>query len=320
MNFANVASSLTRIGNAALRTLEHHGPKILAVTGIACATGATVMACKATLKLKDTMTDITENIEAVKNTEYDAADDKVKNKALVKSYISGGTKLAKLYGPAIALGVTSAVCILAGNHMMNQRYAGAVAALTTTEKMFANYRSCVVEELGAEKDVQFANGVKAIVTEEPVLGKDGVPKTDKNGDAKTVKKTTYEGGPEENKYARLYDETSTNAWDPDPDYNRSQLLLKEAFFNDILHSQKYLFLNDVYKQLGFPITSYGQDVGWIIDDITPDARVDLGLYDINTANGVRKIDDLDKYTNAIWLTFNGVRYIKDRVYRFQRVF
>lgn len=321
MNFTNVTSSMTRFGTAALRTLEHYAPKILVATGIACGVGATVTACKATLKLKETMEEINTEVDTAKSiTAENPDEEKAKNKEVAKSYISGGLKLAKLYGPSVALGVAGAACVLSGNHMMNQRYAGAVAALTTSEKMFSDYRKCVVDELGADKDIQFVNGVKAVISEEPVLDKNGAPKTDKNGEVKTVKKTAYEGSPESNKYARMYDEINTNAWAPDPDYNRTQLLLKEQYFNDILHSQKYLFLNDVYKQLGYPITSYGQDVGWIIDDVTPDARVDLGLYDINTANGCRRIDDLDRYTNAIWLTFNGVRYIKDRVFRFQRVF
>lgn len=320
MNLTNLTNTLSRVGTAALRTLEHHAPKILLGTSIVCGIGATVTACKATLKLPETMKEITENVEAAKAIEVEEGEqDATKNKEVVKSYISGGIKLAKLYGPSVGLTVTSVACALAGNRMMNQRYAGALAALGSTEKMFDNYRKRVVEEFGEEKDTQFANGIREVVTEEPVLNKDGTPKTDKNGEVKTTKKTSVEYDPNVNKYSRMFDEVSSREWDPNPDYNVSTLLGRQQYFNDMLHSHRYLFLNTVYKELGYPITAYGQDMGWIIDDDTPNAVVDLGLYDL-TNSGKRRIEDIDKYTNACLLTFKGVRYIKDKVYRAQRIF
>ena len=320
MNLTNLTNTLSRVGTAALRTLEHHAPKILLGTSIVCGIGATVTACKATLKLPETMKEITENVEAAKAIEVEEGEqDATKNKEVVKSYISGGIKLAKLYGPSVGLTVTSVACALAGNHMMNQRYAGALAALGSTEKMFDNYRKRVVEEFGEEKDTQFANGIREVVTEEPVLNKDGTPKTDKNGEVKTTKKTSVEYDPNVNKYSRMFDELSSKEWDPNPDYNVSNLLGRQQYFNDMLHAHRYLFLNDVYKELGYPVTAYGQDMGWVIDEDTPNAVVDLGLYDI-TNSGKRRIEDIDKYTNGCLLTFKGVRYIKDKVYRAQRIF
>ena len=327
MNLTKLNSTLTKVGTAALRTLEHHAPKILLGVSIACGVGATVTACKATLKLPETMQEINEQIDTAKSIVVDENDDaanpnaeKEKNRNVVKAYISGGAKLAKLYGPSVGLTVTSVACALAGNRMMNQRYAGALAALSSTEKMFTNYRNRVIEEYGEAKDTQFANGIREVVTEEPVLGKDGTPKTDKNGEVKTTKKTSIEHDSSVNKYSRMFDEVSTKEWDPNPDYNVSNLLGRQQYFNDMLHAHRYLFLNDVYKELGYPITAYGQDMGWIIDEDTPDAVVDLGLYDLNP-NGTRRIDDVaDTHTNACLLTFKGVRYIKDKVYRAQRIF
>ena len=67
MNLTNLTNTLSRVGTAALRTLEHHAPKILLGTSIVCGIGATVTACKATLKLPETMKEITENVEATKH-------------------------------------------------------------------------------------------------------------------------------------------------------------------------------------------------------------------------------------------------------------
>nr|DAO45805.1 MAG TPA: hypothetical protein [Caudoviricetes sp.] len=326
MNLASMATTLNKVGNAALRTLEHHAPKILLGVSIVCGVGATVTACKATLKLPETMKEINEQVDAAKNIVVDEDDkpahadaEKEKNHEVAKAYISGGVKLAKLYGPSIGLTASSIVCALAGSRVMNKRYAGALAAINSTEKMFSEYRKRVVEELGVDKDTQFANGIREVVTEEPILDKNGNPKTDKNGEVKTTKKTELEYNPDVNKYSRMFDEVSTNEWAPNADYNKTRLMSCQNYFNEMLHVYRYVFLNDVYKYLGYPITAYGQDVGWIIDEDTPDPTIDLGLYDFN-ANGSRRIDDLDEHTNAILLTFKNVRYIKDKVYRAQRMF
>lgn len=322
MNFSNITTGLTHLSKAALKTLEHHFPKILMTAGIGVGIGATVMACKATLKLESTMDAINADIQTVKDAApEDATADKEYTKALAATYISGGVKLAKLYGPSIAMGATSIACVLAGNKIMNDRYIGAVAAVNSAEQMLSNYRSRVIAELGEEKDAEFRNGVVTEVIEEPVLDKNGNPKTDKNGEVKTAKRTEkhIDDTLSANKYARMFDEVSTKQWDPDVEYNKSALLLKQEYFNQQLRSQNYLTLNDVYKALGFPVTAYGQDIGWVIDKDSPNALIDLGLFEIDEKTGLRRIDKMDQDTNAILLTFEGCRYIKDKIYRCQRI-
>lgn len=322
MNFSNITTGLTHLSKAALKTLEHHSPKILMAVGIGAGIGATVMACKATLKLESTMDAINSDIQAVKDAiPEDAAADKEHNKALAATYISGGMKLAKLYGPSIAMGATSIACVLAGNKIMNDRYIGAVAAVNSAEQMLSNYRSRVIAEFSEEKDAEFRNGVVTEVIEEPILDKNGNPKTDKNGEVKTTKRTErhIDDAASANKYARMFDEVSTKQWDPDVEYNKSALLLKQEYFNQQLHTWKYLTLNDVYKALGYPATAYGQDIGWIVDEDTPYPVIDLGLFAIDDQTGLRRIDNMDRYNNAVLLTFEGCRYIKDKIYRCQRI-
>lgn len=321
MNFKNVGVVAQRFGKATMKTLEHYAPKILAGLGIACFGGATIAACKATTKLATTMEEVNHDISVAKAIEANDSDaEKQKNKEITKAYISGGVKLAKLYGAAIALTASGAACVLSGNHIMTKRYAGAIAALTSTENMFSTYRQRVIEEFGEDKDVQFQNGVKEVVEAVPVLNKDGSPKVDKNGEVKTVEKKSFQSTKSANIYSRMFEEATTRAWDPSPEYNRNSLKLKENYFNQQLHSWGYITLNEIYRQLGFPSTSYGQDVGWILDDETPHAVVDLGLYDVDPEQGCMKIDAVDAFTNSILLTFNGCRYIKDKIFKWQRIF
>lgn len=52
------------------------------------------------------------------------------------------------------------------------------------------------------------------------------------------------------------------------------------YANDLLRREEYLFLNDVFKILGFPKTKAGHLVGWIYDEKNPigDNYID---FDIN---------------------------------------
>lgn len=322
MNFANISNGLMHLGKAALKTIEYYSPKILMTLGIGAGIGATVLACKASTKLDSTMAAVNADINAVKDTDPEeyTGGKKAYDKALAAGYISGGVKLAKLYGPSAVMGATSIVCILAGNKIMSDRYVGAVAAVNSVEQMFSNYRSRVIAEIGEDKDLEFHNGVVAETVEEPVLDKNGNPKTDKNGEVKTSKRADYrfDDALSANKYSRMFEEASSREWDRDAEYNKSTLLLKQEFFNQQLRIYRYLTLNDVYKQLGFPVTAYGQDVGWVVDEDTPDPVVDFGIYDIDEKTGLRRIDNMDRYNNAILLTFDGCRYIKDKIFRCQR--
>ena len=106
--------------------------------------------------------------------------------------------------------------------------------------MYNTYRQRVIEECGEEKDVQFQNGIKEVVESVPVLNKDGSPKVDKNGEVKTVEKRSFQQTKSANIYSRMFEEATTRAWDPSPEYNRSSLKLKENFFNQQLASSHIL--------------------------------------------------------------------------------
>ena len=61
------------------------------------------------------------------------------------------------------------------------------------------------------------------------------------------------------------------------------LRARQNWFNDKLKADGYLFLNDVYDELGIPRTKPGQIVGWIYNENNPvgDNYVDFGMYDVN---------------------------------------
>lgn len=78
-------------------------------------------------------------------------------------------------------------------------------------------------------------------------------------------------------YARFYDEESSMHWSSDPEINRLFIRTIENYLNDRLRSRGYLFLNEVYNELGLSWTKAGQVVGWLWPSDNPEG-VSFGDY------------------------------------------
>ena len=103
-------------------------------------------------------------------------------------------------------------------------------------------------------------------------------------------------------YARFFDDGCLG-WEKDAEHNLYILRCQQAFANQKLQAQGYLFLNDVYDMLGIPRTKAGQIVGWIYDEKNPigDNFVDFGIYDIHNE---QNRDFVNGYERTILLDFN----------------
>ena len=87
-------------------------------------------------------------------------------------------------------------------------------------------------------------------------------------------------------YSIIFDDCSY-AWTKDKKYNLIFLKRQESLFNDLLRSRGYLFLRDVYKELGIPITKESCIVGWIYDEknnIIGDNFVAFDIHETNSSN------------------------------------
>ena len=115
----------------------------------------------------------------------------------------------------------------------------------------------------------------------------------------------------ESDYARIYDD-GCYGWSKDPAANLQVLKKTQAFANQKLKEQGFLFLNDVYKMLNILPTKAGQVVGWIYDEKNPigDNYVDFGLYDIHDERKRAFINGIER--NVI-LDFNVDGNILDRM-------
>lgn len=305
--------SLIRTTNKIGLLLKKNSPKILMGVGIAGSVVSTVLACKATLKVKDILDEKNETVEQIHNCVEDETvnyTEEDKKKDLTILYAQTGVKLAKLYLPSIALGALSIASIISGYKILNKRNVALAAAYTVVDKGFKNYRKNVVERFGEEVDRELRHNIKAKQIEEKYI--------DKDGNEKTRKKKVYEIAEDKkpgegiSEYAKFFDEWNTDEHSKDPEYNLMFLRKQQDYANEVLKHQGYLFLNEVYDMLGIPRTQAGQVVGWIYDENNPtgDNYVDFGIYDLHDQ---QKRDFVNGLERNILLDFNVDGVIYDKI-------
>lgn len=283
-------------------SLKKHSPEILVVAGAVGAVASAVMACKATLKVheiieekEETLAEIQEAVENGENSTGNPYNEEDARKDVGLVYLQTGVKFAKLYGPAVLLGTLSITAMVSSNVILKKRNVALMAAYTTLDKGFKEYRGRVIERFGKELDHELRYNIKAKEVEEKVVKEDGTEET--------VKKTVNVIDPTSiSDYAVIYDDGCTG-WTKDPELNKFFLKSQERYANDRLKAKGHLFLNEVYDMLGVPRTKAGQIVGWIYDEKHPngDNFVDFGMLDINDE---RKRDFMNGYERNIVLDFN----------------
>ena len=273
-----------------------NAPTILMIAGVAGVVGSGILVGRATLKLSKvleeantTITSINDAVEdeSIEYTQEDAASD------LGTVKVSTAAKVVKLYAPAVILGGVSIACMVQSHNILRKRNLALAAAFTTVTQSFSKYRKAVVDKYGERTDYELKHGIR---TE-----KVSVTETDENGKTKT-KKETIDIVDGYSDYARFYDDGCIG-WTKDAEYNLMFLKSQQQYANDKLIANGFLFLNDVYKELGIPPSKEGQIVGWIYDLENPsgDNFVDFGIYDVNKANAR---DFVNGYEQTILLDFN----------------
>ena len=293
-------TKLMNVYNGVKGKVEKHSPEILMGVGVAGVITTTVMACRATMKLDDILVEAAETREKIKEVaENPAYEDKYTEedakKDLVINYTQTAVKVAKLYAPAVAVGVISVGCLLGSHDILRKRNAALSAAYLTVDKSFKEYKQRVIDRVGEEVEKEIRYGIKAEEIIETVTDEEG-NETTVSETVKTMNPTLYSD------YARFFDEASP-CWQNDPEYNLMFLRAQQQYANDLLRAKGRLFLNDVYDMLGIEKTKAGQIVGWVYDRENPngDNFVDFGIYDMSKER-VRAF--VNGYETNILLDFN----------------
>ena len=280
---------VTRLAGRAGLVLSKHAPTILTAAGTAGFIGTTILASKATLKVEETVAEETallvkvhEAHDAGKLEDKDALHDKV------ILYTRMTTKLAKLYAPALILGAASIVSLATGHGIMLKRNASLAAAYAAVDQAFKTYKKKVESKFGKEAVLD------ALVS---------TPQEDLTKDEMTLEAVTAVDGV--SPYGVIFDEDNVN-WSADEDLAKLHLDCQQQYANDILQTRGHIFLNEVYKMLGFPHTPAGAVTGWVKGH--GDDFIDFNIFD-----GMFEGEDKNGRTVTKWaLDFNvdGVMWDK----------
>ena len=284
---------------------SQHAPRILFVGGVVGMVGSTVLACRATLKLEETLDDIEREkslAHSVKgevdspqyNGDATYTDSELARDLRVIS-LRGVGAIIKLYAPSVVLGGVSVAALTKSHNILKDRNVALTVAYTALDAAFSRYRERVVDRYGEEvdRDLRYDSEEVDILDEE--TGK--------------ITPATVATGTPGAPYARFFDQESSRNWSVDPDINLLFLRNVQNYMNDRLRSRGHVFLNEVYDELGLSHTEPGAVVGWRWNKGSGDDYIDFGVW-----NGDSQVvnDFFNGREGAILLDFNvdGVMYDK----------
>jgi Family of unknown function (DUF6353) len=262
------------LGTVARQVLlaRKNSPHIFFGIGVAGSIVSTVLACRSTMRLSDTLDEIQKEVDQLKpdaeilveqetTGELIIAENPHKNVDTIYVYARASLKLVRLYAPAAVVGTLS-IASLANSHViLVRRNAALMAAYATLQKAYDAYRARVREEVGEEKELDLYRGTEVVKNDDNTI----------NG--KTVDPEKW------SPYARFFDEGSKH-WQKDPEYNRMHLTVVLQHFNNRLNAYGHVFLNEVYDALGLDRSKAGSVVGWLRFPEDGDGYIDFGITDV----------------------------------------
>lgn len=271
------------VGNAVMKTKAASPELYLAGAGIAFV-ASVILIAKAHKGHDERVAAMIEERELVDETlEYLAEEEgheiteQERRIAGLRPVANFAVQTAIAYGPGIVAGVGAVGLVLASHGVMKGRVNGLASAAVLLETGWRTYRERVVEELGVEADERFLYGADVKAERVTLRSEDG--KTVKKG--KKVNKNHIPESFDPASYNRVF--TAENIrWRNDDNINLSFLEAIQQQMQDLWYVRGWLTLNEVYDALGFPVTDYGQVVGWSAHDPRSDGYISLGLEkDIN---------------------------------------
>lgn len=307
-----IVETMTRAASKCGYKLKKASPTIMIVGAAIGGVTATVLACKATIKAQDILTEHNAQVESgeIQLSEGETYTEKDYKSDITTTYVQTGLKLAKVYAPAVTLGAVSLGCMFGSHHIMSKRNASLTAAYIALDKAFEEYKSRVSDRFGSRVQEELEHNIKAVELESKSTNEQGVEETIKEYKDIAMQHTSP--------YTCIFDET-VDTWQADNQLNRNYLFLMEQAANKRLRIQGHLFLNDVLSSIGTHggvtmKTPEGQIVGWIYDpnDETRQSHVDFGV-----TNYVEGDDALNSFISggerSVMLRFNCDGPIIDKI-------
>lgn len=287
--FKSITNKVTQVTGKVGLKIAQSKPEIFFVIGIVGVAAATIELCKKSLNTNDILkehNDKLDEIEDAMQSEESVDINPVKEKRAV--YIYTGKKMIKNYGPGILLMSASIACLCKSHNLLRSTITELASAYAILDDKFQGYRSRVIEAVGEEKEHDIYYDTHDVVEQT----------VDENGNVKSTVKTVRNGLSAE---ARYFDSDNPN-WQENPAASLMFLRGVEKQANTYFDLRGYVFLNEVYEWLGYPITSYGQVICWVKGK--GDNRIDFGLnekFNARFRDGAEDVAILDfNHNGAIY--------------------
>ncbi len=289
---------------------KKHSPELLIAGGVTSTVAAIALAIYSTTKLNHVLEPYNNKIDQIKkdlnnnnkiqNKEIDIKESK---KELTLTYGKAALKIATLYLPSALFLTSSIACTLGSHKIMKSRNLALAAACTTLEQSYRAYRDRIKEKLGEEVEEKL---YKNIYKEEKELID---PET---GKTKT-KKVDTPHLKEDHEWNVIFD-CGNHCWERDALMNYDFLMMKQDYLNAKFKRKGYLFLHDVYDELGFTTSMLGEQkarasriLGWIYDPTNPkrNCYISFGLTQPGTRVPLPKVaEQIQRNEPSFWLNLN----------------
>ena len=271
--------------------IKRNKSNIMFYGGIGLILAGTVGACVASFKAKEVLEELEEDIDDL-HEKKEEMDESEYNQRIFYTYGKACVKVGSYFIAPVASLVTGVVLVSKDRTTTKDDLKATSLALAANIKDFKDYRKNVIADKGEEADKRYRFNIRDEEIEE--IAEDGT----------IVNKTVpVVGDIDHSIYSRFFD-SSCEAWKDDPEENMSYLIISQQVLTDKLRRDGFLFLNDVYEQLGIPKTPTGQVVGWCMG--MGDDYVDFGLYNVYREGKVdaAKARFINGYESCILLDFN----------------
>lgn len=226
-------SKIGILAKSGRRLLKENAPTILTGLGVSGLLATVVLAVRATPEATRRLQRLTDDMEY----EYQAGGPKpllITPRDIVKINWD-------LYIPAVAVGTTTALCIIGANNISSRRNAALISLYTLTERAYGEYREKVVHTLGENKEARVRDAiaqdrVTAAGPSTTIIASGNIPCFD-----------SFTG--------RYFESTVEAIRKAENDINRQCI-------NDM-----YASMNDFYRLIGLSAVAVGDEVGWTTDNV-----------------------------------------------------
>lgn len=253
--------------------LVKNASKICVAIGVAGVGVGVVVACKDTLAGE-------EDITAAKEAFND------------KAYMPAVKRFAKVYWPSVVIIGGSLFVMVSGHYILAKRYAGLVVAYESLNKSYKSYRGYITETQG--KDVDFAARHH----------EDKVYLADDDSVVVVDPKEIFIPDRDLSDYAALFGKGYSlhiDSHNDDPETIFNILRSTEEWANAVFQEQGYIFLQDVYENLGLVDKFAPDGIGWCSG--IGDDYVDFGIFSLRNGDAINQLESI------YWLDFNVDGYI-----------